>query len=88
MEKTKENKMKIEEIKKVNDSISNEDMEKKLDELIAELAVVSKMFDSLFILRKNGKATAEEKKELGKLKRKSADLYFALNVAQDILKGE
>ena len=53
MEKTKENKMKIEEIKKVNDSISNEDMEKKLDELIAELAVVSKMFDSLFILRKN-----------------------------------
>ena len=46
------------------------------------------MFDSLFILRKNGKATAEEKKELGKLKRKSADLYFAINVAQDILKGE
>ena len=35
MEKTKENKMKIEEIKKVNDSISNEDIEKKLDELIA-----------------------------------------------------
>ena len=30
MEKTKENKMKIEEIKKVNDSISNEDMEKKI----------------------------------------------------------
>ena len=59
MEKTKENKMKIEEIKKVNDSISNEDMEKKLDELIAELAVVSKMFDSLFILRKNGKSTEE-----------------------------
>ena len=32
--------------------------------------------------------SAEEKKELGKLKRKSADLYFAINVAQDILKGE
>ena len=75
MEKTKENKMKIEEIKKVNDSISNEDMEKKLDELIAELAVVSKMFDSLFILRKNG--TGGHEKRIAKLQLNAMINIFA-----------
>jgi len=88
MEKTKENKMKIEEIKKISDSISNEDIETRLEGLIAELSVVTKEFDSLFILRTNGKATAEQKKELGKLKRKSADLHWSIKVCQDILKGE
>jgi hypothetical protein len=61
------------------------EIELELDKLINELEVVSNKFDKLFVLRKNGNATTEDKRELGKLKKQSADLYWKIGVAKDLL---
>jgi len=75
-------------IKELNNSITKSDIEETLDELIKELEVVSIRFDKLYSLRKDNKATSQEKKELGELKRQSADLYFKIGVAKDSLKNK